>query len=236
MRLFLIGSLRADTFLLATIATALVGCGSATIGPDRQLGAASTERPSVVYVSDFELDTSNIRSERGVLPPPPPPPPLGLPRPPGAPVEPAVRARQLVDLMSSSLVKDLADRGVTARRLGKQEALPADGWLIRGVFTQVQEGNQLRRAVVGFSAGQTQLQALVAVDDLTRGAPKRMYEVDTSADSGNLPGGVITLNPYVTAARFVLADGDLDRNVKQTAQQIAERVVQRLKESGPTAK
>jgi Domain of unknown function (DUF4410) len=104
------------------------------------------------------------------------------------------------------------------------------------VFTQVQEGNQLRRAVVGFGAGQTQLQALVAVDDLTRGAPKPMYEVDTSADSGNLPGGVITLNPYVAAARFVLADGDLDRNVKQTAQQIAERVVQRLKESGPTSK
>ena len=38
---------------------------------------------------------------------------------------------------------------------------------------------------------------------------------------------MITLNPYVAAARFVLAGHDLERNVRQTAGQIAADVAAR---------
>ena len=61
-------------------------------------------------------------------------------------------------------------------------------------------------------------------------------ETPMTADSGNSPGAASTLNPYVAAARFVLSGSDLDRNVKQTAVQIAERVIQRLRESGPVSR
>ena len=73
------------------------------------------------------------------------------------------------------------------------------------------------------------------MSSVTRGAPKPMYEAETRADSGKLPGAAITLNPYVAAARFVLAGGDLDRNVKQTAAQIAEQTARRLKAAAPSA-
>jgi hypothetical protein len=234
---------RALPFLLvlATVIGALAGCGSARVSGERQVGAAPAGPPAVVYVTDFELDASNVHSQRGILPPPPlPPPPPGLgnvlPKLPGAPVEPAVRARQLVELMATTLVKDLVDTGVTVHRLGPRDQPPSNGWLVRGVFTDVQDGHQLRRAMIGFGAGQTALQVLVAVDDLTRGAPKPMYELDTKADSGTLPGAAITLNPYVAAARFVLSGSDLDRNVRQTAKQIAEQVTRYLKESGTVAR
>ena len=218
--------------LLLSIAAATAGCGSAKVAAERQVGAP-TVVPTVVYVTDFELDAGTVRAERGILPPLPSPPGLDtvLPRLPGTAREPADRARQLVDLMSKSLVKELGDKGVAVRRLGKGEDLPHNGWLVRGVFTSVQEGNQLRRAVVGFGAGTTDLQIVVSIDDLAAGAPKPLYKVETSADSGKLPGAVITLNPYVAAARFVLADGDLDRNVKQTAARIAEQTTRRLKEA-----
>lgn len=228
----------------AHIAVALVlpmllgGCGSAKVKTDRELTATAAQRPMVVYVADFELDVANVHAERGILPPPPPPlPGLGqvLPKLPGTPREPASRARDVVELMSTSLVKDLDDKGFATRRLARGESLPAHGWLVRGVFTNVQEGNQLRRAVIGFGAGSTDLQVLVTIDDLANGAPKPLYEVQTSADSGKLPGAVITLNPYVAAARFVLAGGDLDRNVKQTAAQIAEQTARRVKATEPPA-
>jgi len=67
----------------------------------------------------------------------------------------------------------------------------------------VQEGNQLL--------------------DLAGGAPKPLYSVETKADS--------TLNPYVAAARFVISSGDLDRNVKQSAAQIARQTTQYLAQS-----
>jgi hypothetical protein len=223
---------RAPAFglLVAAAAAALTGCGGANVARER-VTAAPTTSPTAVYIADFELDASTIREQRGLLPPPPPPLP-GLPRLPGAPVEPAVRARQLVDLMANSLVSDLARKGVSARRLRQGERPPVAGWLVRGVFTEVQAGNQFRRAVIGFGAGQTELQVIVAVDDLVRGAPQSMYEMDTRADSGRLPGAAITLNPVITAARFALAGGDLDRNVEQTAAQISEAVARRVKAAG----
>jgi Domain of unknown function (DUF4410) len=204
------------------------------ISGQRELGAASAGGPTVVYVTDFDLDAQSIRSEPGLLPPPGP---LGniLPRPPGAPKDPAIRARELVDLMSTTLVQDLIKAGLNARRLPLAESPPASGWLVRGVFTQVDEGNRLRRAVIGFGAGQTELQLAVAIDDLAQGVPKPFYELDTTAASGKLPGAVITVNPYVAAARFVLAGHDLEHNVKQTSAKIAADLALRLESPrGPT--
>jgi hypothetical protein len=222
--------------LLATAAILSGGCASARVSGERQIGATPIEGPSIVYVTDFELDASNVHEEHGILPSPLPAP-LGLrnalPRLRGS-ADPTVRARELVELMSNSLVQDLAGKGVQVRRIQAGGEPPAQGWLVRGVFAEVQEGNQLRRAIIGFGAGHTELQVLVAVDDLTRGAAQPMYEVDTQANSGKIPGAVITLNPYVAAARFVLSGKDLDRNVKQTAARIADQVERRIKQSEGT--
>src|SRR5437764_7450589 len=89
--------------------------------------------------------------------------------------------------------------------------------LVRGVFTGVNQGNQLRRAVIGFGAGKTDLQVLVDINDLAQGAPKPFYELNMTADSGRTPGAgpMIALGPAGAAARFVIASKDLDRNVKQ---------------------
>jgi hypothetical protein len=42
------------------------------------------------------------------------------------------------------------------------------------------------------------------------------------------PPGVITLNPYVAAAKFVVAGSDLDRNVKDAASEIAKKIAARV--------
>src|SRR5262245_30720501 len=90
---------------VALIAAALLpGCGSATHSRARDVGASPTVKPALVYVTDFQLDAQNVRSESSPLPPPPPPPgPLSgiLPPPPGAPKDPAVRAREVIELMST---------------------------------------------------------------------------------------------------------------------------------------
>ena len=186
----------------------------------------------MIYVSDFDLDASNIKSEPGMLPTPKLPGPLGniLP-PPGGPKDPQVLARDLVGSMSASLVKDLTKAGVNARRLAPGAPIPTSGWLVRGVFTDVNQGNQLSRAVIGFGSGKTDLQVVVDINDLTQGAPRRFYELNTTADSGKAPGAgpTIVLGPAGLAARFVIAGKDLDRNVKQTASKIAGEVVQRTK-------
>ena len=213
----------------------LCGCGTAKVTNRQSVGAAPTSKPGIVYVADLDLDAADIKCEAGMLPAPPKLPGLGdiLPPLPGARKDPKKLARQLVDEMSEALVKDLNKSGLQARRLSTRAPTPDSGWLVRGVFTEVNQGNQVRRAVIGFGMGRTDLQVVVDVSDLAQGAPRKFYELNTRADSGKAPGAgpTIVLGPAGVAARIVIAGKDLDRNVKQTASRIAGEVVQRTTQS-----
>ena len=200
---------------VAAVAVCVFLCGCPTA---RIIGRVPAARPATIYVADFKVDVQNTEPEKRLLP--------SLPAPPGAAKEPAVRARELVDLMSTSLVQDLTAAGLTARRLAVVDPMPADGWMVRGIFTQAGEGSLLHLAVVGFGAGQTTMQVIVALDDLAHGVPKPFYELSTSADGARQPGGAITLSPYVASAKFALSGGDLETNVKQTAAKIADNIAQ----------
>src|SRR5690349_19879501 len=84
--------------------------GKAKVIEGRELNATPTNKPVVVYVTDFELHAADIKSEPGLVPPPPKlPGPLGGILPPlsGAPKDPDKLARELVDGMSEALIKDL---------------------------------------------------------------------------------------------------------------------------------
>src|SRR5262249_38641206 len=141
----------------------LSACGTAQISDKRGLSVQPVTKPASIYVTDFELDAQNIESEPGLLPEPGTilPRPGLLSRLTGRSENPADRARELVNRMSESLVQDLNENGISGRRLAAGESLPLTGWLVRGVFTEVQEGNRLRRAVIGFGAGKTEVHVLV---------------------------------------------------------------------------
>ncbi len=205
----------------------LSACQTAHISDERELGAQPVTKPAMIYVTDFELDAQNIKSEPGLLPEPGTirPRPGILSRLTGRSQTPADQARELVNRLSQSLVQDLTENGVSARRLGSGESLPSTGWLVRGVFTEVQEGNRLRRAVIGFGAGKTELQVLVYLDDLANGAPRPFAEFNTSADSGDKPGG----GKYAAGVKYMMGRFDLDKNVSQTASAIAADISQRIK-------
>src|SRR5262249_48115012 len=158
-----------------------------------------------------------VKSEEGVLSSRPGP--LGRigDRLSGKPSDPAARARQIVELMSASLIKDLKKAGFNATRLPSSSPMPTEGWVLRGIFTAVQEGNRLRRAMIGFGQGQTDIQVVANVQDLAQGPPKPLYELASESTSGAKPGAAPTLvlGPYGAAARFVLAGTDLDKDVKR---------------------
>jgi hypothetical protein len=188
-------------------------------------------------VADFDLDTVNIKTDPAAPPPLPKlPGPFSkiLPPLPGMPKDPKALARELVDSMSKAIVKDLTKAGLNARRLAPDEPIPASGWLVRGVFTNVNQGNQLERAVIGFGKGKTDLQVLVDIADLAQGAPAQFHEVKAPASlSSKAPGAapMIERHPAAVAAKFVIAGNDLDKSVKQTAAKIAAEVAGHIRKS-----
>lgn len=217
------------TGLFAALCLALFGCNSAKVTHLSDLGPVPTTRPTIVYVSDFDLDVGEMQSQ-GVGSTIGSGPLLGgLPRPLGLlPKDKESTAHDLVEEMANSLVDDLRKQGFNAQRLASESSVPVDGWLLRGIFTQVDEGNRLRRAIIGFGAGKTDLQVITKLDDLSLGPPQPFYEVDTSANSGDMPGAIVTMSPAAAAVKFVLAAGDLKRNTRDTAEQIAASVAARV--------
>jgi hypothetical protein len=186
--------------------------------------AAPVTGPNTVYISDFDFKLGPAQqSERAAVPKPAPlADRVGYGRP-RIPRTPEQRARDLVDLMSRSLLDDLHQAGIPARRLPPGAPLPSSGWLVRGVFLQLDADGQLHRTVVGFGTKSAQIEVVAAVDQLGVRAPQPLYTID-AAQSAKSPGAVVTLNPYVPLGRFVLMARDLERNVKSTAADVADEV------------
>jgi hypothetical protein len=209
----------------------VAGCLSAV----STLSAAADSVPfaapvPIVYVSDFDLDVANVKPDsgpgqrvrrlRGLLP--------SGPGPLGKDKNPEDHAKDIVNEMADALTADLKKGGVDARRIAPGQPLPATGWQVRGVFLSVDDGNRLRRAMVGFGAGQNDIQVAVSCDSLATADLPPLYQAVEDADSKGKPGAVIKLNPYVIAAKFVMASGDEKKTIKKTAQQISDAVIAKL--------
>ncbi len=181
-------------------------------------------RPTIVSVQDFKVEKESSSTDQQALG-------GGRARALIDQVKSAtgMQSNQVVDLMASSLVSDLNRGGVKAQRLAAGQPLPKSGWLVRGIFTEVDQGSRALRAEVGFGAGSTDLAVLVNVGNLQKGKPESFYKLETQAGSRKLPGAVVTRNPYVAAAKFVMSRRDLPKNIRQTAQTIADQIVRRAR-------
>lgn len=181
---------------------------------------------NMVYISDFDLEVApGQQPGPGSFPKPVPlSQRLGYGRPRLEPT-PEQRARDLVDLMSRSLLGHLRQAGIPAQRLAPGAPLPPSGWLVRGAFFDLDAGGRLRRAVA-FGPDSTQ-EVLAAIDQLGAAPPRPLYTIVTTAPSGRFPNAIVRPNPNIALGRFVLTPGELDRNVTGAAEEIADQLKMR---------
>lgn len=197
-------------------------------------GPQPRQAPRTVYVADFALDAENLQGDqgvRGMLPGQVGGGVVGglgqrLPHP-FASGDPAREARQIVDTMARSLVDALTKKGLPARRIDVQGTpLPASGWLLQGMFTEVDEGNRFKRAVIGFGRGASTMEVQVGISDLASTKPTEPFMIfGTVKDPNKLPGAVVTMNPYVAAAKFVMEKNATGRDINNTAEQIVDEIL-----------
>lgn len=204
----------------------LAGCVHAKVSGESEIAPAPAGQPAKIYVSDFDLAVADIKSESFI--------------PWNGPVRrfvvgswnrnPQVFHDKAVNSMAETIVKKLRQAGYKAERYYPDEAFPANGWLVRGVVVTVDQGNRVRRAVVGFGLGEAELKVAVDVSDLANGTPQPFYHLDTEAESGKMPGAgpLVVLSPFTVAVRFVMAGQDMNQCIDQTAVLIGNEVVKRI--------
>jgi Domain of unknown function (DUF4410) len=248
MRKRLLPSIVRRSVVILIVVACVAGCANRTkIDVVRDKTADIKAKPTVVYVMDFDLDAGKIkldprraREERS-------PSLVSLRHSLGLSETPQEEAKDLIDLMAKSIVEGLTKAGLETRRIPSGAPLAKEGWLVRGSFLQVDEGNRLRRALGG--AGQTDIQVAITVDDLAVN-PNRarllQLNTDTDAKSTKSPGAGGGMNIkslgaggrmglYSIAVKYVLAGYDLDRNAKETGAKIAEEVATRVRGIQPVA-
>jgi hypothetical protein len=215
-------------FLFALAALALASATSAA--PQAAPAQQSPVKPAfssdtVIYVSDFDLDAQNVTTDQtggnrpGVL---------GRRRDEH---DPQAQAAKLVNTMSETLVSDLKKAGYKAERVPPGGLPPKTGAWVHGVFTEVDEGNSRRRAVIGFGAGQANMDLYVTLSDLSQ-PDKPLYNAAQGGASKDKAGAIITMNPYVAAAKFVMEKNAPEKMVKKTAGDISAQIATQMKQYG----
>lgn len=140
---------------------------------------------------------------------------------------PAQQASQIVNTLAERITSDLNDKGFPAERIKDvSSSLPTDGWLIQGQFTEVNEGNRMERAIIGFGQGATSMDIQVGVSDLSSKTPKAPFAIfGTIKDPGKMPGAIATMNPYVAAAKFHMEKNATSKDIENTADQVVDELI-----------
>jgi len=181
--------------------------------------------PRPVVVRDFAFDVTQLHTDHGLLADREGP----VKRVVGGlhPEEtPAQKAARFAALLSETIANELAALKIPANREPLGAPLPADGLVVSGEFLELDEGNRLRRAIIGFGAGATEVFAQVAVYDLAQSRDQPILVYGTGTGSKPMPGAVVTLNPYAMAAKYVLSRNATEKDVRKLGRQIAQDLAQ----------
>lgn len=196
------------------------------------VGQATAQSGQNVYVADFLIDKEAVIRENT-----PRQGPLEELRPrifKQIDEERSVdRAEDLVRLLSRSLVDALNEKGIPASRVSGNDELAPDGILVQGEFLELDEGNPLKQAAVGFNSGSTNMQIKVMISKLPLGDNNPAETLDLQSSTGQKgPGGALGLaicgNPYVLAAKFVIAKHTAEKDIRKLALEIAGEIQKHL--------
>ena len=177
------------TMTVLALVVSMGGCAQTVVKPKyEQRTAGPVLRPSRVFVYDFSITAAEVSENQGFF--------KGLYNSVLSDTTENERelaiGRDVQNRMSEDLVAGIRDLGLPAQRATKGTPLPPDAIAVTGLFLNVDEGNRLRRTVIGFGAGGSQVNTQVQVYAPSSSGLSRLLEFNTHADSGKMPGAAVT--------------------------------------------
>lgn len=192
-------------FLLALTA---LGCAGAQVTHQNEAAPISNAPPGQVFVYPFAVDPSDVTLNQSFF--------QKTYRSMSGENEGDQQlqiAHQTAQNICIQVAADLTQKNITATCL--QRGVPPTGsnvLVLDGVFTDISEGNRLRRMVIGLGAGASKLNAVVQVYQKSDGGSRELIDFSTTADSGYMPGAGIT-GPAGAAAGGATAAASLGVNI-----------------------
>ena len=177
-----LGRFRSATIIVA-LAILFTSCGQSAVRPSLRISTGQLPRPARILIVDVSSDQARVKEYDGILGHQP------------SNSSPAARRRELRETSANSFERGLIDGlrrlGFTVTAVPRGADIFANELLIDARCLTIDQGNTMHRLVFGFGSGASKFESLVSV---YHGPEQRkLLEFMALADSGKLPGAVVTL-------------------------------------------
>lgn len=154
--------------------------------------------------------------------------------------------RKLGAEIAAELVKKIQDMGLPGSQANADTKPEIDDLVIRGHLISFSEGSEKKRVLIGFSAGESDLQAAVEGFQMTAQGLRQLGKGDTESTAGKTPGvavGALTTIATHNPLGLIVSTGikahekhsgsdKLEARAKDTAKKIADVLRKRFEEQG----
>jgi len=196
-------------------------------------GAKASATPRTVYVTDFALDAKSGKEEsKGRLP-------VrnkvkGIVNHAGVTGgdSPEEQAKKIVNTLAESIVTELNSKNVKAQRLVSQPPPFTNCLILEGEFVDYDEGDRMKRAIIGFGSGSSDMQVRMMFSEIMDGKTSLLIDTAMDGKKSRKPGAVVTKNPYVAGAKFILTKNAPEKEIKKLGSSIADKVYEFMTKQG----
>jgi hypothetical protein len=205
-----------------------LACASASVDSVARYGAdQKLPRPPVFLVYDFAVSPSDVITDTLG-------PQYGTSSKASSQKE--TQARKVAASLSKQLVDKLNRRGIKARWADDPSVPPTDAIVLRGHFLTIEEGSRLKRMVIGFGVGASELRVHVQVYQASEWGLRRIVQAEASAQGSRAPGMAVPIGVGAVAgaaARSAVISGGMNivqevtGGLEADAGRIAEEIAKR---------
>ena len=177
-----------------TLALLAVGCAKTNVRATNQVAYTGLPRPDRVLIYNFAVTPADIQENSSIF------------AKIGRNIENKNQTadeiqlgREVADALATELTVKIANMGLNPLRADRNMPVTQGSILITGRFTKIDEGNRLRRNVIGLGMGQSSVESAVSVLAPEPSGLQEIIAFDAHADSGNMPGAAV-MGPAGAAA------------------------------------
>ena len=182
--------------LQAVLVASVCGCAQTVVQSEMQTASTNLPRPSRVIVRDFAVSAADVTENQSII--------QRAVRndddPRGAEGRQLAVGLEAADVMADELVEGIRALGLVAERAQLAGMAYQNDVVIVGSFLNVDEGNRLRRLVVGFGAGGSSVDTQVTAYQVAGNTRRKLIEFTTHAQSDKMPGAAVTMGAGAAAS------------------------------------
>jgi hypothetical protein len=228
-----------STILIYFALTLVAGCASTQVTEQTPLANETIPRPNQIWVYNFAASPEDIPADSSIKGQ------VGAPSTPPT-AEQIETARQLGALIAQGLAADIQAMGLSAVQAGPGASPQVGDGVIRGYLVSVEGGGTVKRFVIGFGYGTSEMDTVVEGYLMTAQGLRSFGSGTVSSAGGKTPGVIVpaamtiaTGNPIgliVVGGTKIYGEASgrntLEGRAKATADEIAEQLRIRFQERG----